>query len=342
MKKIYFNINILKAVAIIIVIIEHSKWTNSIWRIGLFPFWDRIAIPCFMAISGYVYSNAIQRDGSIKEYYSKKNLFRRIKRYLLPFVIAYFIEIIAYYICANTNVINLFNFNTNNDFYSYFKIINIFEGFVIGGYGPGNYYTPVIIQLVLIFPLLYKLVKKYKYKALAGSFAFCFLFEIIQYRFGFSNLLYRSLICRHVFNISFGIYIYLGYWKKNKILNFLSMLVGFIYIIAHSYYGYTPYFFYKGFADVNFVACLFFMPIVGYLICRKDIKCRFLESIGKASYHIYLTQMVYYNFIKKELIMSIIGNNYLYAIINVIICVSIGYLFYLFNNKLVNICSKTT
>ena len=210
----------------------------------------------------------------------------------------------------------------------------ILDGLIRSGYGPGNYYTPVLVQLVLFFPVIYFFMKKFEYKGLIASAAFCFLSELWQYWFKIPKTVYRLLIFRHMMTICFGVYLALGLYKKNKVLNIVSMIIGFVYIVAHSYYKWTPVFFNSGWADVNFVACLFYIPIIAYLIGKEDLHFKPLETIGKVSFHIYLTQMFYYNFMKKDIFIRILGSQYLWCLISVVTCLTFGLLFYFFENKI--------
>ena len=338
MRKHYRNIDVMKGICILIVIFEHSKWTRNQWLRLLIPFWDRIAIPCFMVISGFVYGKSIEGK-TLKEAYDPEHLKRRLKRYLIPFLFAFFLETLLY-IVADTSFIK--NILLDRFAYSFSSTINghkqlpgIFRGLINGGYGPGNYYTPVMIQLVFLYPLIYSFIKRFKYKGLVCSFFFCLLSELWQYYYHIPNEIYRNLIFRHIMTISFGSYLSLGLYKKNIILNVLSLLIGFIYIIAHSYHSWTPFFFNKSWADVCFIPCLFFIPIIAFFIEKEKITCKPLEEIGRASYHIYLTQMVYYNFVKKELVLSVINNQYLWCFISMTLCALSGLIFYKLERKII-------
>ena len=337
MRKHYRNIDVLKGMCIILVVIEHAKWDRAIWRAGLFPFWDRIAIPCFMVISGFVYAKSIEGK-TLKEAYDPKLIFRRLKRYLLPFLFVYFMELLVFYLASTdfvkTFLSERFQYQFDSDPLDKLSLHIILDGLIRSGYGPGNYYTPVLVQLVFLFPLFYFFMKRFEYKGLLGSAVFCFLIELWQYYFKIPRSVYRLLIFRHIMTICFGIYLALGLYKKNRVLNLISLVIGFIYIVAHSYYKWTPVIFNNGWADVNFVACLFYIPIIAYFIKKENLHCRPLETIGKASFHIYLTQMVYYNFMKKDIFIRILGSQYLWCFISVIICVSVGLLFYFLENRI--------
>lgn len=335
MKKHFSNIDVLKGICIMIVIFEHAKWPYDTWKRILMPFWDRFAIPCFMVISGYVFSHSYSSCKSLKDYYFNRRFIKKVLRYLIPFTIAFLIELLAFFILNNTSILDSLNITIKTNLSTFLTIPQIIKGYLTGGYGPGNYYTPVIIQLVIIFPFLYLLIKKLEFKGLIVSFLLCLASEWWQYYFAIPNSIYRLLIFRHIFTICFGIYIYLGYWKRNKLLNLISIIIGLIYITAHAYYDFTPIFFSPNWAGVNFIAALFFAPIAGTLVLNKKIRCKPLENIGKASYHIYLTQMVYYYFVKYSYVSSFVPNQILYFIISEITCVIFGYVLYLLCDKFI-------
>lgn len=327
----------MKGICILIVIFEHSKWTRAQWLKLLIPFWDRMAIPCFMVISGFVYARSIEGK-TLKEAYEPKRIIRQLKRYLIPFLFVFLMETLLYAV-ADTSLVkkfllDRFGYVYNSDFSEKLTLSSVFHSLIIGGYGPGNYYTPVLMQLVLLFPLIYAFMKKAGFGGLITSFFFCLCSELWQYHYQIPASVYRNLVFRHMLTICFGIYLALGLYKKDKVLNILSLITGFSYIILHSYYGWTPSFFAKGWADVCFVPCLFFIPIIAFFIQKEKITCKPLEKIGKASYHIYLTQMVYYTFVKKDIALLFIKNQYLWCFISILICTVFGLMFYHTERKL--------
>ncbi len=329
MKKHYRHIDVLKGICILIVIIEHARWSSSVWKKALFPFWERMAIPCFMVISGFVHSRSIG-NMALSEACRAENIIRKLKRYLIPYTVAFAIEAAAYS-AASLPIMSRFigrygliDFDANK----YISFPSLLKAYISGGFGPGNYYTPVLIQLVLLIPILVYLMKKTRFYGLMLSFAFCFVFEIIQYLIRMPNSIYRLLIFRHMLTICFGIYYSLGNYRKNRKLNLLSLLIGFAYIILHSYYRWTPFFFNRNWADVSFIACLFYILVIAHLLSKEKVTCKPLETIGKASYHIYLTQMVYYNFIKKELVLKLIPSQLIWCVASLMICLLFGTLFY--------------
>ena len=71
---------------------------------------------------------------------------------------------------------------------------------------------------------------------------------------------------------------------------------------------------------------LFIIPIFGFLV-EKDINIPPLEKIGKASYNIFLTQMVYYCYLYWK-IKEVLANVFLNMVASITICVIIGIVFY--------------
>ena len=77
---------------------------------------------------------------------------------------------------------------------------------------------------------------------------------------------------------------------------------------------------------------LFIVPIFGFLV-GKNIKFAPLEKIGKASYNIFLTQMVYYCYLYGK-IKEFLVNVYLNAVVSIAICVIVGIVFYEIENRI--------
>lgn len=295
-----------------------------------------------MVISGFVYSKSIENK-TLQDTYSFHELFRKFKRYLIPFATVYAVELLIYFVCGIPSVQNLllkiFHFQFDSNPWNHLAFPSIFVHFLSGGIGPGDYYTPMIIQLILLFPLLYYFIRKYQYKGLIISFISCFVFELIQYVFHIPNSIYRLLVFRHLLPICFGIYLSLGLYQRNKVLNMLSLLIGFIYILAVNYHDMIPSFFNRSWSDVNFMSCLFYLPIIAFIL-SKQITFKPLEQIGKASYHIYLIQMLYYNFVKKSILIKFLKNQFLWCTLSLLICVLIGFAFYKTENRLLKKLKK--
>ena len=134
------TIDVLKGVCIIFVIITHCNFSDSqrLWL--LFPFWIDMAVPIFMFVSGYLWALSYKKHklNDLKSCYNRELIIKKLFRFILPFLIAFFVE---------ETLLIIYNKS--------FGIKNFLLDFICGGVGPGSYYTPLMIQLILLFPLIY-------------------------------------------------------------------------------------------------------------------------------------------------------------------------------------------
>ena len=69
------------------------------------------------------------------------------------------------------------------------------------------------------------------------------------------------------------------------------------------------------------------MPIISYMIVRLGkIHCKPLEILGKASYNIFLVQMVYYLVLNN--ISNLFSNQWLLLFTSIVVCTIGGIIFY--------------
>lgn len=312
-------IDVLKGICIIFVVFTHASLTPEQELKLLFPFWIDMAVPFFMLVSGYVYTKSFQKNGieTLDSAYNKKYLLKNFIRYTGPFTMAYMIEF-------SVRVIQLFKHNWS---VKAFIKDSVFI-FLQGGDGPGSYYYPEMIQIMFLFPIIYVLVKNYNWKGvLIVAFA-TFLFEVLKFPYMENEGQYRLLLFRYFMLLAFGSYFAMN--KMNR-KNWILLFVGFCFIILFSYTNYKPKIF-KWWTGTSMFPVLFIVPIFGFLV-EKNIRFAPLEKVGKASYNIFLTQMVYFCYLYGK-IKEIIANVYLNALASIVICVIIGIVFYEIENRI--------
>lgn len=312
-------IDVLKGICIIFVIITHAGWTEEYSKHLLFPFWIGMAVPFFMLVSGYVYTKSFFNNGilTLDAAYNKKYLLKNLIRYTIPYLVSFFIEFAVKLV--------LFVQNPTTDKKTF--LVNVMNLFFQGGSGPGGYYYPVMIQMVFLFPIIYTFVKKYNFKGIIIVAFLSFFFEVLKFPYMVNESQYRLLLYRYFMLIAFGSYYAMN--KMNQKMWILS-LIGFCFILLFNYTNYNPKIF-LWWTGTTMFPVLFIVPIFGFLV-EKNIKCALLEKIGKASYNIFLTQMVYYSYLyfsKKEFC-----NFYIKSLISILICVLVGIVFYEIENRI--------
>lgn len=222
------GIDYAKAFAILGVLILHLYLPNLYDEKVLLRLWTEVGVPIFMIVTGHNYILSYYK--SKENWLSRNNLYRKLKRIIIPYIYILIFEIILVFIKSDF---------VSYDFSKYRNIKSLFYLILIkGGIGPGSYYSPVLIQIVLIyFPLLLvfnkflnKLIKN-EYKnviSLLVIFIIEAMFEVIInymgsiYNKNFIDNFYRMNALRYTPFLQLGIILYN---HKNQILkNFKKIL----------------------------------------------------------------------------------------------------------------------
>lgn len=308
-----------KAVCVIMVIVTHYDWTDK--SSPFFTMLINMAVPVFMIVSGYNFAMSGRRkaEGSLRKMYGWSMMKPKLVRFLVPFFSICLIEMILLAI---------------ED-----KNINPLRIFLLGAYGPGSYYVPVMIQLLVIFPILYMLVEKNAKLGIAVAGIANLLFEIGVKVFEMDKYYYRLSIGRYLLLIAFGCYLYLHPEHRVKRYQMWTMfLVGFAYIVA--VFGFDKDLLLFGYWKTTAMPVAFYIFPIVILLFRKFYHSRIpgifgnlLTRIGQASYHIFLAQMVYYHF---ELGGAIMQAPWYFAVpFNILIAVPAGLAFYELDNQFI-------
>lgn len=310
----------LKAFFIILVIVTHYSWTD-VERLNIvFPFIVSMAIPGFMIISGYVLflSGEKKYQTGLADLYALEVLFARYMRFTIPFLIALTVEIIF-------QIINQADVTFASSVHLY----------LVGGKGPGSYYYPLMIQLIFVFPLIYWIMKRGPIKGLIIVGVLNLSYEIMIHAYGMSWDCYRLLIFRYLLLIGFGCYLYLMKDKRLKLsVLLIMMLIGSAYIVVTKYTGYEEVLF-TYWTSTSMMTAFWVFPLFYFVfkLCGKARPSK-IQIIGRASYHIFLFQMVYYAYADKIVLGYLPDIAAGHVIFNIVLCISGGVVFYLFENKL--------
>lgn len=304
-------IDYLKAIAIISVIITHtyvSKDANAALLLIGRPFWIDMAVPVFMILSGFTNSFSSDRRNinNLRQWFVWNNIYHKLIRILFPYAIILLIETIAYTLFAPRTLKELL------------------YGYCTGGWGPGSYYIAILIQLLVLFPILLILFKKSPAMALILTFAAHLIFDILSNTIPFPGWLYRLSIFRYLVFIIMGIMLY--YYREKiierKLLIIILMVLSALYIWVCNYNGYVPFIFTKWtVTSLPTVFWAFGLVLFGFKylnIMKNNFFTKAFSTVGKASFHIFLTQMVYFGFSLGQFGL----------LLNLLICIIGGITFY--------------
>ncbi len=303
----YFQLDVLKAIAIAFVVMDHSLTWEIKGAMGSI-FWERLSIPFFLIVMGFNmgFSFKHRNATSFRDLYSLSYFKRKLKRYVLPFAILYMASIM---VGVTTGYIN-----TNE--------------YLLLGYlpfwGPGNWFIPLLFSSILVFPFIYWLFEKQP----TITMILCFLSEIVlQY---FLWYLYpaatsdfdRFIISAIRVNILFFLpAVALGLWfsrgfnlrmRRNWFM-YLYAPISFIFMIDYAsispltgrgIIGSLPNQVGEFFAFVQefirgdytllfygYAAFLFLLVMATINNTATGLLTRFIQRIGKSTYHILLFQI---------------------------------------------------
>ncbi|MFX1606827.1 MAG: acyltransferase family protein [Promethearchaeota archaeon] len=154
----YFQLDVLKSIAIAFVVLDHSLTWEIKGAMGS-VFWERLSIPFFLIVMGFNMGVSFQYRGAhrFRDLYTIDYFKRKLKRYVLPFIILYIASILL--------GVALGFINTNM--------------FLLLGYlpfwGPGNWFIPLLFGSIVVFPIVYWLFDRIP----KVTIALCFLSELV-------------------------------------------------------------------------------------------------------------------------------------------------------------------
>ncbi len=255
------------------------------------------------------------------ECYNWPLLKKRLDRIMWAYIFTVAFEMLASFILTSC-------FQIGN-----FQLSYWLKEFLNGGSGPGSYFVPLMIQILFFLPVLYVIARKNINFMLIGSFALNMLFEFYCYYFSVPQSIYRFIFLRYLFAASLGVWL-----AKTEQINWhlvtAGAIVSLLYITSFNFYNFKlPV--QPDWSPQNALA--FLWPLMVVLLGLKMLPrqatgiLKLIAELGKASYHIFLVQMVYYyymDYLFDDMHICI------YISINLLICLSAGYIFYLFENKL--------
>jgi len=352
--KRFFQVDLLKSLMILLVILDHSLAYANLYGKG-FELWERTAIPIFLIIMGFNMGKSFAREGdkSLRELYSWNYFKKKFWRYVYPYIILYIVGTIFGFILYGAAFPDTFNEN-------WFLEYIVFQKSLLEG--PGNWFIPVLFQSILIIPLLYRAFSK----SPKLSLALCFIIEFIMHLVIFfvigeatslEDLLrehnFRYIILLYLSAVGMGIWFSKNHNLFNKKNLFIWILFPFslVYMIAWDFFNFRLAI---GGADIvrgdynyiTFIYSAFIFLIVLKLISQnpKAKIAKFFSTISKATFHIFLTQDIYFviSYVLYDPafanIFGISSNEFFVnagvLILNWIICISCGVLWWYVDNKI--------
>jgi peptidoglycan/LPS O-acetylase OafA/YrhL len=347
--KRYFQVDFLKFFMIFFVILDHSLAYTGLRGAGL-ELWERTAIPMFFVIMGFNISNSFSKEGekSLGELYCWDYFKKKFWRYVYPYIILYFVSTIFGFLIYGAAFPDTFNEN-------WFLEYLVFQKTLLEG--PGNWFIPVLFQSIIFIPLLYKVFTKWPKLTLVMCFVIEFCMQLIIF-FVFGEITSLEEFMQEI-NFRYNILLYLsaigmGMWfsKNNELFDKRNLFIWVLFPISLTYMIAWDFFDFRLVFDgavllkgdyhlLTYIYSAFLFLVVMKLIAQnpKSKKTKVFTIISSATFHIYLTQDIYFSisyylhnsiWISGSLpnILGIASNeafiNISLLIVNWLICISCG------------------
>lgn len=314
----YNSLDLYKGICILFVIVTHYSWTEKERLLLLFPFWIEMAVPVFMVITGFVGCLSFEKNNlSLAKSYDLKIIIPKMLRYIIPFIPAWGCGLIVRIL-----------------FYrDVFSVSRLFFDFFLGGEGPGSYYFPVMLQIVLFLPLIRWNMRRNPVVCLGVCFILNFCYEAFKTVINMNTGFYRICSFRYIFVIGYGCFLF---YTQKKIIKhvwyYLGGTIGLIYIVVFNYLGVKPIIT-NQWTLTSLFAVMLIIPVMKILIKNINYHIALLELFGKASYNIFLVQMIF--FLKgADIVYKYIPFVILRLIVLISICCIVGVLFYKLENPI--------
>ncbi|MHA1959632.1 MAG: acyltransferase family protein [Candidatus Thorarchaeota archaeon] len=283
----------MKAFMIALVIFDHTiPW--SVMNTLAIQFWERVSVPVFLIIMGFNAGNSFKHRGatSLGDMGTHGYLRRKTTRYLLPFVLLYLIFI-------------------GLGSLSYAFGLTLFSSVAfLPFWGPGIWFVPVVLTAVVVLPFLYRAYIWNPRVTIVLCFAIDLLAQIVLYVLlqGVAGdptmqdalkFLFQTNILFYLSAMAMGLWFSDGFdltLKRNWFV-WVLLPVSLIYLIMYQFFGLR-------FAFITSDYNLFAFPYSAFLFLlgmkflptesvRRHAKAT--ARIGKATYHILLTQILYFS-----------------------------------------------
>ncbi len=312
-------IDIVKGLAIVSVICLHTFSISTLHRIGaLFFIWQ--AVPVFVFMMGVNGARSFGRRGrrSLRELYSWDYLASRVDRVFVPFLLAFLATSLIGTLTAERRSPSTL-------------LAELTTGQLPIG-GPGNYFITLLFELTLVFPLIYWGLRRQPLVTVIVCLAVNATFELLAPPVGVlkdDSYLYEAAVVRYLFLVALGGAVAsmsarrLGrdWWMWGGALIGVAFLTLSQFDASAIPWG-LPGWENSDFAAAFYPAMLVMLAMLALARVSSGALSRGLVEVGRASYHIFLLQIIWFG-------LGVWGKNSLLALLgNLAVTLLAGLVFY--------------
>jgi peptidoglycan/LPS O-acetylase OafA/YrhL len=281
----YHQLDYVKGLAILSVVLMHTIVSHLDHIYAAFHIWQ--AVPVFFVVAGMTSAISARSSATLPDFYSLQRLARHARRILVPFAVVCAVELALLFGRGELSLGRIFTVP------------------IKGGLGPGCFFTPAIIQHLLLFPLVIWVIRRARrappWVTLAAFFALSLALDWLCIAADASPGIYQRLYVRYLFAAVLGYYLVTHPFRS--VTGLLAAGFGALYIGIVQHGGYELGMLselsirYPDWSFQHAPAYLYTAALVAALwklSPSSSLPARGLEVLGRASFHIFLFQMAYF------------------------------------------------
>ena len=305
------NIDFIKGLATISVILLHTLPRNILYySLAVYHIWQ--AVPIFLFITFFLsFRNFESKTVTFKEYYSNDKIKKIFIKLWLPLIILAVFETVFFIIIGNKS-----------------KAIG---SLLCIGNGPGSYYIWCYMQIWLLIPFIYLILKRFN--IVAGGGILLITSVLCDFIYGKYIGYFHGYTCFRYIFLSVPAFMCLKGFKIKETIFFILLSVVYLPLILYNKVPTCVYFILpNGWECQTSFGFFYTLLLFGLLSkCYDKIKKRkiakYITYIGTISWEVFLVQMVLIgsgavNFVSAKLFQS----TYLQISFNIVVILSISLL----------------
>ncbi|MFD1185925.1 acyltransferase family protein [Pontibacter rugosus] len=329
MKQHFQQIDVVKGVAILMVLLLHSLTRQDLLKsYAVYHIWQ--AVPLFMVIMGLNLGLSVQRkDQNLQDLYSRSYFSKKAIRIIAPFLIVFAVSIPVGLVWQWLQGEKVLHF----DFYNLIGVLPVT--------GKGNYFITLLLQSILLLPII-----GYAFSRKPVITSILLILLEVAFQLWSSNLtffdtndyLYSAAFVRYFSAIVYGLWLakYVLKYKQTKlglVLSISACVAGVIFWLV-LYTGFKPSFIRPEWSVqqlFTFGYAAFWLWVAIRLLPSSStaLPLQFLATLGKASYHIFLIQVLFFGLADEASPLWL----------NLSVCLLFGFIFFKYEDKIIKLLS---
>lgn len=331
MKQHFQQIDVVKGLAIVCVLLLHTfPKSTLVSTYAVYHIWQ--AVPLFLVVMGLNLGLATTGKAQpLNSLYSKNYFSKKATRMLIPFLQVFFFALLLGVVWERITGRDVLEVKT----YALVGLLPVT--------GPGNYFITLLLQSILFLPLIgYCFGRKP-----IGTTLVLVLLEIAfllwskqSAFFRTEKYLYSAALPRYFSAIAYGLWIAKAIYQGTKLvplvlLTTAAVLSAFVlYVVRYTGFSFPlvpPVWQLQQVLTFGYAAWLVWMALLFLPSQSENRLLKALAGVGKASYHIFLVQIVYFGLMQQTKP---------HLALNLAVCLLLGYLYFIYERRITDMLCK--